>query len=503
MKYIGLLTVLLLFSVSCASSPASSSSEPEEVASTVTPTLQELSTEGPGSSVDPADIIYYNGDVITLEEQGVVQAIAIKGNEILAVGSNEDILKLEGNDTLVIDLKGRTLLPGFVEGHSHTLGSSQKQEVSLDEAQDVAFSFGWTSLNELRLEGSTFEEIQQAEQSGELRIRVNAFLQYNRSRLEPDGNSEVLQKYWEVHAPVLDNDKFLRIVGIKVFIDGALVNNPARGCWALTEPYAQEFQQIDYFQQFCNGEEYGSLYLTQDKLNEVVLEIQESGFQVAMHANGDRAIDMALNAIEFVIDGETNEDYRHQIHHSSLLRPDQITRYQELDVIASIRGMFVTCRQENQVFAFGEERYQFIVNRYSLPTLIEHTFAEGDFGWNYDPYTENTHNNPINPLLNLWGFVTRKDIDGEGNICDPQDWAAEHKITVEQGLRLLTIGPAYAVGQDDVLGTLKEGKFADIVIIDRNPLQVEPDDLLNLSVLMTMVGGNVEFCREGNEAYCP
>jgi hypothetical protein len=67
----------------------------------------------------------------------------------------------------------------------------------------------------------------------------------------------------------------------------------------------------------------------------------------------------------------------------------------------------------------------------------------------------------------------------------------------------VTIGPAYAAGQEEVLGTLKAGKFADVVILDQNPLEVNPDSILGLSVLMTMVGGKVEFCREGNESLCP
>ena len=79
----------------------------------------------------------------------------------------------------------------------------------------------------------------------------------------------------------------------------------------------------------------------------------------------------------------------------------------------------------------------------------------------------------------------------------------QHEITVEQGLRLLTVASAYAASQEDVLGTLKVGKFADIVILDRNPLSVSSDEILDLSVLMTMVGGNAEFCREGDEALCP
>lgn len=456
-----------------------------------------------GSPLDDADIIYHNGDVITLEADGIVQAIAVKGDTIVAVGSNEDMLNLQGSTTTVVDLEGRTLLPGFVEGHSHMIGGNARGGLSLDEASDLAFSYGWTTLNELKMDaGERFVEFEQAEQSGQLRIRVNAFMEYNRARLEPDGSNEVVNAYWQIHPPVLDKGRFFRVIGIKIYLDGSLVNNPTRGCWGVTEPYATEFQESNYFANFCYGEAYGSIYMAQDTLNKVVAEAQQAGFQVAMHANGDSAIGMALDAIEYALDGASNEVYRHQIHHSSLLRPDQITSYDELDIIASIRGTYTTCRHENQPSVHGEERFEFVANKFSLPTLIEHTFAEGDFGWQYDPDTVSTRNNPFNPLINLWGFVTLKDMASDGSICDPPEWLARHEITIDQGLRLLTIGPAYAAGQEDVLGTLKAGKFADLVILDQNPLEVAPDEILGLSVLMTMVAGNVEFCREGSEALC-
>lgn len=473
------------------------------VAGTLVVSLILAGTLERGPPLDEADIIFFNGDVITLEDQGVVQAIAIQGDTILAVGSSVDMLGLQGSATVIVDLDGRTLLPGFVEGHSHLLGSNARQ-ISLEEASDLAFSFGWTTLNELALSSDEhFAEIEQAERSGQLRIRVNAFMKYNRSRLEPDGNNEVVEAYWQRHPPVLDSDRFFRIVGIKIYVDGALVNNPTRGCWAVTEPYAEEFQQSNYFANFCYGETYGSAYMPKDTLNKVVAEAQQAGFQVAMHANGDSAIGMALDAIENALDGASNELHRHHIHHSSLLRPDQITRYDQLDIIASIRGTFSTCRHENQPLIHGQERFEFVANKFALPTRIEHAFAEGDFGPEYDPDALGIPPNPINPIHNLWGFVTRKDINSEGTACDPPEWLTQHEITVEQGLRLLTIGPAYAAGQEDVLGTLKKGKFADVVILNKNPLEVNPDSILELSVLMTMVGGKVEFCREGNEALCP
>ncbi len=349
---------------------------------------------------------------------------------------------------------------------------------------------------------SRFDEIVQAQQSGQLRIRVNGFFQYNRSRIDEQGNNDLVEAFWLDQPPVLTSDRFFRILGLKIFVDGSLLRDPGRGCYAVTEPYSEEFQQIDNFRDVCLGEEYGSIYLTQDQLNAVVAEVQQAGYRVALHANGDAAIDMALEAIESALDGASNERYRHQIHHSLYLRPDQISRYQELDMIASIRGTFPSCSPERFPFILGQDRFEYSANRYALPSLIEHAFAEGDFGWQYDPYNE-VRRNPINPLQNLWGFVTRKDIDEDGSFCEAPQWVAQHEITVEQGLRLLTVATAYAASQEDVLGTLKAGKFADIVILDRNPLSVSPDEILDLSVLMTMVGGKVEFCREGNEGLCP
>lgn len=505
-----LIAVATLSGCRPSSAPTTSPLAPASVPSTSTPTpiggdSDVTSTPGNGSTspLDEADIIYYDGDVITLEHEGVVQAIAIRGDTILAVGSNDEVLNLQGSATAVIDLQGRTLMPGFVEGHSHILDAALKNGLTLDEAQQVALGFGWTTLSELGLSSNEgFGEIMQGQQSDELRIRVNGFYKYNRSRVDDDGNNEVIESFWLDQAPLLANDRLFRIVGIKIYVDGSLVLQPGRGCYAVAEPYPEAFQQSDYFRDVCLGLENGSIYLPQDQLNAVVAEAQEAGYRVALHANGDRAIDMALTAIEKALDGASNELYRHQIHHNVLLSPGQISRYQESEVLATIRGTFPSCSPIPWAGIFGESRAEYAANRYALPSLIDHAFAEGDFGWQYDPYNE-VRRNPIDPLQNLWGFVTRKDIDDDGSFCEAPQWVTQHEITVEQGLRLLTIASAYAASQEDVLGTLKVGKFADIVILDRNPLSVSSDEILDLSVLMTMVGGNAEFCQEGNEALCP
>jgi len=103
----------------------------------------------------------------------------------------------------------------------------------------------------------------------------------------------------------------------------------------------------------------------------------------------------------------------------------------------------------------------------------------------------------------LWGLVTRQQLQADGTACQPAPWVAEHQISVEQALRMLTIEPAYAVSQENALGSLKAGKFADMVILSGNPTTVAPDALKDLQVLMTMVGGKMGYCAAGSEALCP
>ena len=445
-----------------------------------------------------ADVIFHNGTVITLEDIGIAQSVAIKDNVILAVGSNADVLAYQNSNTQLIDLNGLTVLPGFVEGHSHILW---EKPVSLADAENTAFSFGWTTLNELNTSpDGRFIEFQTAEASGELRMRINAFVAYNSASIDEFGNNDTFEPYFPTNPPVLDNDRLFRVVGIKVFVDGAF--SQGRGCWAVTEPFTADFQATATFTDVCQGESRGSLYVEQDTLNQVVAAAQQAGYRVAMHAMGDRAVDVSLNAIEFALNGESNSQYRHQIHHGSYLRPDQLPRYQQLSVPGSVRGTFGSCNPDIWVDVFGSGPHENGANRYALPGLDIHAFAEGDFGWTNDP-SHRANVRPINPFINLWGLVTREQLNEDETSCLPDPWISASDISVETGLRMLTLEPAYAVSQENFIGSLRPGKFADLVIVDQDPLSISPDILKDVKVLMTMGNGRVRHCSPGLEALCP
>jgi predicted amidohydrolase YtcJ len=269
----------------------------------------------------------------------------------------------------------------------------------------------------------------------------------------------------------------------------------------LTDPYPEALRAESWFEDLACGER-GALYLSQDELNQAVADAQAAGFRVSFHAGGDRGIDAVLNAIQYALDGESNERYRHQIQHSSLLRPDQMQRYVDLNVLASVRGYFNACEQADYQYYFGASRFEWIANRFALPGLGIHAYAEGDFGWTADP-GDRTSPRPIDPLLTLYGLVTHQQLREDGTVCEPDPWIARHEIGVHQALRMLTVEPAFAVSQEDVIGSLTAGRFADLVILSDNPLTVEPGAIKDLRVLMTMVGGRVEYCAPGHEPLCP
>jgi predicted amidohydrolase YtcJ len=107
------------------------------------------------------------------------------------------------------------------------------------------------------------------------------------------------------------------------------------------------------------------------------------------------------------------------------------------------------------------------------------------------------------PLHELYSLTTAKEVSKEGTMCEPPSWLAGRAITIEEALPMVTINAAYVLFREDEIGTLEPGKLADLIILSGNPLTIDPNNLVELEVWMTMVGGNVEYCMEGHEDVCP
>lgn len=444
------------------------------------------------SSDGQASIIFHNGVILTIEKsQPQAQAIAIQDNQILAVGSNSDIMTLKGPQTQIIDLGGLSMMPGFVEGHTHYIQNSRQAGTPLEEMMSNLVRFGLTSETEMHGDREFIEAMLTAEQNNEVIARVNIFAQHNYSYLVDD--KTVIDPDWYLdNDPILDPSSKVRIPGVKIFMDGA--GTPSRGCGYKSFPLPSTVTDVwPEVWEACRTP-YGDLYLDEAQLTSALQTIQERGYRASLHVMGDASAAITLDAIEIVLDGRSNSIYRHQIQHNSLLSPELVQRYVQLDIIASVPGGFNTCDADEFIPIYGEEHYEWTANRFSLAGLGAHVYAVGD--WTGGDVIK------LNPFRWLYGLVNLQ-MASTSEVCDSPEWIAKHKIGVERALEMLTIEPAYAVSMEDYIGSIFPGKFADLIIISDNPITVDPVQIKDLQVRMTMIDGKVEFCAEGYEELCP
>ncbi len=410
------------------------------------------------------DLIFYNGTVITIEEdQPLAQALAVQNDTIVAVGSNEDILAMEGESTQLCNLNGRTLIPGIVDAHTHIFNDAEgMMGLTMQEAQQLALKNGITTLGDMYVTSDFIEQMRSFEQAGYLKIRTSLYMVY----MDPCGG--VIGDWYKNYPPTRNHGELLRIGGVKFFEDGGSCGRPA-----LSVPYP-------------NGN-YGDLWLNQAELNDAISEAHNAGYQVAIHAIGDSAIKTAQDAIEFALNGEPNT-LRHRIEHNSIIRPDLLKRYGNLDIVTVL-------------FGYHEMGYEKTMGRgwcrilsfsglswiYPYRALLD-TNPELHVAWHGDdPWI-----GPISPILELHYLVTRITITDE-EIYYPPEWFAATAIEPEEALRMMTMGAAYALFREEEVGSLKPGKYADLVILSDNPLAVELDAIKDIQVLMTMIGGEVLF----------
>jgi predicted amidohydrolase YtcJ len=455
----------------------------------LTPTVEQTAPAA------PADIIFHNGNVITIEKASpLAQAVAIRGNLIQAVGAENEIMAYQGLNTTVVDLQGKTLMPGIIDNHTHYLRNGWGDDVPLEVMMNNFLRFGYTSETEMHSIDDYINAMLEAEQKGEIDLRLNVYGEYNCGFLDEDRKSIVCPSWYLDHAPILDPTRMVRIPGVKIFMDGD--GTPARGCPYYSFDFSPNITEVwPGVWETCK-KPHGNLYLEEAQLTSVIQDIQNRGYRAAFHAMGDASIDVILNSIETALNGESNLTYRHEILHNSALRPDQFERYKQLDILAQFGGMFNVSEADWYVDAFGEEPATWSANRYALPSLGIHVSFGNDFNGRGD--IEN-----LNPFRGLYGYVTHKEVIADGSVFDPPEWVAKHKIDVARALEIMTIEGAYAVSMEEYTGSIKPGKYADLIIISDDPLTIDPDRLIDIQVFMTMVNGMVKYCASGKEDFCP
>ncbi|HSM02500.1 MAG TPA: amidohydrolase family protein [Acidimicrobiia bacterium] len=468
------LLAIMLVVAACggtAETTTSTTALPSSTTVTSTTVASTTSTTVPGTTTvepqNPPDVIFYGGTMLTMNpDQPVAQAVSIRDGMIVAVGPQIPLLTQAGPDTIIVDLAGRTLMPGFVDAHTHILNQGN-YGAGFEERQSAALANGITTLANMYSEADFLAAMESFAADGHLRVRTSLYMVYNRAC------GDLVGEWYLDRPPTREPGEMLRIGGVKVFADGGSCNSPS-----FTTQIAEDVVLVPP-------------YVTVEELTGVIERAQAAGHQVAVHAVGDRAIDTVLDAMEAAI-GDGENTLRHRIEHNSVVRPDHYPRYGEIGMVATIFAEYPSCAP------FG------------APLFPEYQ----DWEW---PYDELLAANPdvhfawhgdapsfsIDPLKQLFGFVTRYDVAADGTLCEPWPWLADDTIPVEDALALMTTDSAYAIFRETEVGALRPGLYADLIVLSDNPVAVDPFDIKDIAVLMTMVGGQTEYCAAGSEEICP
>ena len=221
----------------------------------------------------------------------------------------------------------------------------------------------------------------------------------------------------------------------------------------------------------------GIPFWEQDDLNKTVALYDKEGFQVLLHAIGDKAINMALNSFEYAAKTNGKTGRRHRVEHAEVPRLADLPRFKELGVIASTQPLFANPDAtvlKNYAVLLGPER----ASHADAFKLYDDAGAVQAFGSDWGVFD-------FAPLKGIYCAVTRTTPEG----TPKGGWYPENRITVEAALRHYTRDGAYANFDEEVRGTLTPGKLADLVVLSKNILTVPPTEIVKTKVLLTVMGG--------------
>jgi predicted amidohydrolase YtcJ len=288
------------------------------------------------------------------------------------------------------------------------------------------------------------------------------------SRIDVSGrltaDPKQLTRFDNVRKAYPQDGNWIRFGYMKGFIDGTL----GSGTLLLFEPLEDE------------PEKTGLPQMTYEELETRVVACDAMGFQVGIHAIGTKANNWILNAYEKAAEVNGKRDARHRSEHAQILIEEDIPRFAELGVIASMQPTHCITDKRFAEKRIGLERCK---GAYAWRSLMN-AGAQLAFGTDYSV-------EPLEPMEGLYAAVSRKDRLGE----EGEGWFPEQKLSMEEAIEYYTLGAAYAQFMEDRKGMLKEGYLADIVIVDQDLLTIPEDQIMKTKVDYTIVGGKVVYQR--------
>ncbi|QWF84135.1 amidohydrolase [Amycolatopsis sp. CA-230715] len=316
--------------------------------------------------------------------------------------------------------------------------------------QRMMHAAGITSVGDALVWPRGLRLLQEAHARQELTLRVSMLLAY--SGLDAMGALGLRTGL---------GDTRLRIGGVKAFVDGAV----AGGTCLLEEPYADS----------CG---HGIQAMPTEELADFVSTVHRAGSTVCVHANGDRAIRLLLDAVEAAQRAHPRPHARHRIEHCTLVDPGLLARIAALGLIAVPFGSYVAFHGEKLPGYYGRQRAERMFPHRALLDAGVPVAGSSDFPCG-----------PYDVRLALRSCVTRRTADGTV-------LGEDQRISQAEALALYTTGAAYASGEEHRKGTIAEGMLADFVVLDRDPFHVPGEELTEIEVEQTWVGAERVWSRE-------
>jgi predicted amidohydrolase YtcJ len=339
-------------------------------------------------------------------------------------------------------------------------------DAAIARAQEEAFRRGVAGVESLE-QASSYEALRRARERGSLAVRVVMGIPHRSlgSSLPTtgtppqirDGGTYDFESALARGTKTGDGDEWLRIGHVKFFSDGALGSQTA----ALEQPYE-------------GTADYGILTFDPLELRTDVARAAAGGLAVAIHAIGDRAVHVALDAI--APSRVTAPELRQRVEHVQLVREEDLGRFGALGVIASMQPIHCTSDRDLADRHWGPRRTP---RAYPWRTLLERGAV---LAFGSDAPVE-----PIDPLLGIHAALTRR------RPSDAEAWFPEQRLTLDEALHAYTAAAAYATGREREFGTLEAGMRCDATVLDRDLAGLKEDELLEARVRATITDGVVRF----------
>jgi hypothetical protein len=532
------------------------------------------------------DLIFFDGHIVTMDEKNPsIEAVAIHNGIISSIGKKDDIMKLRSWNTKVVNLRGKTLMPGFIEAHCHPIATAVLNQVinisgfhfnsrseilktvksAVKEASpgEWVLAFGWDPVLVSDLHKPTLAELDsiskdtpifiltqmmhhayvntavyesagitidtpnpigggefQKDSQGNLNGVIYEFsaLQYVLDKMPktPQGTAELLLNlqytkyakagYTSIAAlgPVniaghplqfmedlsingsavrsyvypiksqLDNSNysinygndFFKIKGVKLYMDGS----PYTGGAAFSEPYLNTDLTLNRIGLKKNHQ--GSTNFTNDSLLTTLTNYHRNNYQIAIHAQGEVAIQGILDAFAKILYKYPRNNHRHRIEHNALITKEQIAQAKELGITLSF---FI-----DHIYYYGD-KLEYIVgpNRAERFMPIQSAISAGH---NATIHTDNPAT-PIDPFRAISTAIMRKTKNEKVILGENE------RISVYDALKSITINAAWQLFEDQNRGSISIGKTADLVILSHNPLKIKHEEIKNINIISTWIDG--------------